>query len=565
MNRAERRRQQQHQKNQKDGANPLNLRVVFNAAVSHLQEGRFEQAEQGFQQILDEMPNHADSLHLLGIIAYRRNELSRALDLIKRAIGMDETKPHYYFNHGLVLHKNGQLDDAIVAYQKATSLKPSYYEAYANLGNIYRETVDLAKAVEAHQKSIEVNPNYADGYNNLGVVFKEQKKLNQAVDAFQKALEVNPNHAEAHCNLGSVLHEQENQDGAIQSFERALQLKPHYAKAHHHLGLAYLWKEQMSKAVSALRRSADLSQNHDQAVFFQSVYKSRIKHDAEQIQYLMDRGLLGKEHAVYCETLKLLQHRASETNSDTTHMAITREECKAIAPSFNHILHYADCLFLPQGAINPNLDVVEIQERYNRQQPEIMFVDDLLTGEALESLRQFCLESTIWKKDYENGYIGTLLGEGFSAPLLLQISEELRTRFPKIFHHHRLVQSWAFKQDSQRRGLNIHADAAAVNVNFWITPDEANRDPTSGGLVVWDKEAPHDWDFKQYNNTQYTSKIFEFLEAHQARKVTVPYRQNRAVIFNSDLFHETDRCVFHDDYESRRINITMLYGYRLKA
>jgi hypothetical protein len=34
------------------------------------------------------------------------------------------------------------------------------------------------------------------------------------------------------------------------------------------------------------------------------------------------------------------------------------------------------------------------------------------------------------------------------------------------------------------------------------------------------------------------------------------------VIFDSDLFHETDRIAFKDGYVNRRINITMLYGRR---
>lgn len=54
----------------------------------------------------------------------------------------------------------------------------------------------------------------------------------------------------------------------------------------------------------------------------------------------------------------------------------------------------------------------------------------------------------------------------------------------------------------------------------------------------------------------------EFLRSNGAAPVTVPYRENRALIFNSDLFHESDRCHFRDDYESRRINITLLYGHR---
>ena len=40
--------------------------------------------------------------------------------------------------------------------------------------------------------------------------------------------------------------------------------------------------------------------------------------------------------------------------------------------------------------------------------------------------------------------------------------------------------------DGGVEGIPIHADGADVNVNFWITPDAANRDDggESGGLVV---------------------------------------------------------------------------------
>ena len=119
---------------------------------------------------------------------------------------------------------------------------------------------------------------------------------------------------------------------------------------------------------------------------------------------------------------------------------------------------------------------------------------------------------------------------------------------------------WAFKCDSRQKGVNIHADFAAVNVNFWITPDEANLDPMHGGLVIWDVAAPLDWDFSRYNNDE--AAIRNFLAGKKAKSVTVPYRANRAVIFDSDLFHETDRIAFRDGYANRRINITMLYGRR---
>ena len=111
----------------------------------------------------------------------------------------------------------------------------------------------------------------------------------------------------------------------------------------------------------------------------------------------------------------------------------------------------------------------------------------------------------------------------------------------------------------------MHADAAAVNVNFWITPDKANRSPESGGLVVWDKEAPDHWDFAAYNDQKNKQKIQTFLEESGAKPITIPHRQNRAVIFNSNLFHETDVIDFDDTYECRRINVTLLYGHRQQS
>ncbi len=134
---------------------------------------------------------------------------------------------------------------------------------------------------------------------------------------------------------------------------------------------------------------------------------------------------------------------------------------------------------------------------------------------------------------------------GFAAPLLFQIAEDFRRHLPEIFLDYPLFQMWAFKYDSSLQGIQMHADVAAVNLNFWITPDEANLEPESGGLVIWNKEAPQDWNFQDYNSgsSDRQSRITEFLKSSGAERITVPYRQNRAVLFNSDLFHSTDESV----------------------
>jgi hypothetical protein len=155
--------------------------------------------------------------------------------------------------------------------------------------------------------------------------------------------------------------------------------------------------------------------------------------------------------------------------------------------------------------------------------------------------------------------------QGFAFPLIAQIADDLRSAYPAIVGQHPLLHWWGFKYDGRHQGIDVHADFAALNVNLWITPDDANLDPRSGGMTVWDVPAPADWTLAQYNAADACPTIRELLSRCAARSLTVPYRANRAVVFDSDLFHETDRIAFADGYLNRRINITLLYGRRAAA
>jgi hypothetical protein len=195
--------------------------------------------------------------------------------------------------------------------------------------------------------------------------------------------------------------------------------------------------------------------------------------------------------------------------------------------------------------------------------PGIAWVDGLLRPDALEELRRFCLESTIWSDinhSYEeggirHGYLGTYVDEGFCCPLLFQIAEELSRAMPAIFKGQPLTRLWAYKYEPYSQGIDLHGDNAAVTVNFWITPDNANLSPDSGGMLVYPVEVPVDMDSKKLNRPPPG-----FLDKTGVAPIIIPYRQNRAVIFNSELFHATAPLNFKPGYENRRINVTMLYG-----
>jgi hypothetical protein len=354
----------------------------------------------------------------------------------------------------------------------------------------------------------------------LGLILKGQDKRAEAEAAFRRVIAVAPEHVEAYYNLGIVLGAEGKLDDAERVLREAVKRGPDTADPL--LGLAGVLfdKGRFADSIPFYRRGAQLAYGKGVDNAGGPIAPHKAQHDREQRNYL---------------------------NNGAAHGATA-------------VFNLEEGARVANGAVNPDSSGGEIEARWRNGSPQIVVIDNLLSDEALDRLRQFCWRSTIWQKVYPDGYLGAMPEHGFACPLLDQIAEELRSRYPKVIGEHPLTLCWAFKYDSQLKGINLHADFAAVNVNFWITPDEANLDAESGGLVVWDQPAPLDWDFDKFNNPG--EAVRNSLIENGAKAVTVPHRANRAVIFDSDLFHETDRMTFKEGYLNRRINITMLFGYR---
>ena len=123
-------------------------------------------------------------------------------------------------------------------------------------------------------------------------------------------------------------------------------------------------------------------------------------------------------------------------------------------------------------------------------------------------------------------------------------------------------QMWAFNYDSEmHKGIAPHADFAMVNLNFWITPNQFNLSKNSSGLKIYNKPVPDNWSFEDYNSES-NHLINNYLGKEKDNFIKIPYKYNRAILFDSSLIHETDKLQFTDSYIGRRINYTILFGNR---
>ncbi len=208
----------------------------------------------------------------------------------------------------------------------------------------------------------------------------------------------------------------------------------------------------------------------------------------------------------------------------------------------------------PNGA-----DREDLVRQFRAERGGAVYFDDLLTPRALAGLTLYLLESTIWHDfSHIGGFVASYLEDGLACPLLLQIADELRGTFPELLGQHALSQAWAFKGLEREAAVDVHADDAAISVNLWVTATAANLNPSCGGLLVCRVLPPSDWTIRSYEADQ--ARIVPFLEQNASASLVIPYRQNRAVLFESRLFHHSDAPEFAEGYENSRINITFLFG-----
>ena len=93
-------------------------------ALDHHRAGRLQEAENIYSQITANVPNHADALHLRGVLAGQVRRYDLALDFIRRAIEINPNAAEFHQNLGIILSEAGKLDDAIPHLRRAIELKP---------------------------------------------------------------------------------------------------------------------------------------------------------------------------------------------------------------------------------------------------------------------------------------------------------------------------------------------------------------------------------------------------------------------------------------------------------
>ena len=524
-------------------------------ALNLYNEKNYKIAKEKFQEIVDIDNSIPLAFFMLGSCFVRLNDFNNGQKNYEKVLILNPKHIEAYNSLGIIFKIKKQYDRAIKYFKKTTALNSQYFKGHYNLGTILELLGEYSKAKISYENVISINPNFPEAHFRLGTIAMYAARYQAAKEYFEKTINYKPDHFEALNNLGIVLTFLNDHKKASEYFNRSLKINPNYIDAHANLANSYLKMSAKEDVIINQSFKCLKMMNYQQFPFpGKFVNKFRLKHDVGQAELIASNNFKVEGIKNFIE----VGNNILINKGDNEQIYLDDNETNSLLDYYRSTFVYK-IEKLPKSYINPDKNWKKIEDDYLYSKNQITYIDNFLSEECLHELRRFCLLSKVWLQDYKNGYLGSFVDRGFVSPLHLKIGQELNQKLPKVFD--KLVRLWGFKYDTKLgKGINIHADAAIANLNFWITPDKFHNNKNGGGLKVYDAPAPNNWHFNDYNDNP--KKIYEFLKERKPNLVNIPYRYNRAVLFNSAYFHETDQIDFVDKYEGRRINITYLFGER---
>jgi tetratricopeptide (TPR) repeat protein len=221
----------------------------FNEALGHQRAGRDANAERICHKILSMEPDHAPTLHLLGLIEHRRGHADAAIEHIRLAIARHAEDPAFHHNLGNIFKFRNQLSEAMTCYERALALAPGALDTLYNLGNTCQDLGQPERAITYFQQALRLRPDAVELHNNLGTAFQDLGRLAEAVACYRNALALRPELLDTLNNLAGALRAQGELDGAQACYERALTLQPNHVESHIGLGVVLRDRGQLEEAV----------------------------------------------------------------------------------------------------------------------------------------------------------------------------------------------------------------------------------------------------------------------------------------------------------------------------
>jgi len=261
MNRRERRATARKSRGISSGPGANTPAALCEAGMRHLRAEQYLDAQLCCQQALEADPDHADTLHLMGLLSFHAAQYDLAAEWFSRAVRKD-AKPHYLASLGTTLQNLGRFEEAFQVFDKSVQLKPDAAVLWRFRGNVLVNLDRRDQAVLSYQQALKLDPRDRDAAYNSGALLLQLGRLDEAASCFNLCDRLQGDHAPTLQKRALALSGLERFEEALADNKRAHALDPANADICNSTGTILQSLGRNAEALSWFDRSLERRPNH---------------------------------------------------------------------------------------------------------------------------------------------------------------------------------------------------------------------------------------------------------------------------------------------------------------
>ena len=173
-------------------------------AAEHQREGRWDEAEKLYREVLRGNPTNVDAMRLLGNVCTQTGRIYQAERLFRRALANAPDFVLAQIDLGHALKKQSRLEDAIEQFREAIRLEPDNVQAIFALGSTLSAAAQTYQAVDTYQRVLELAPKHTGAMLGLGHVLKTVGRQEDAIEAYRNRIRHKPQNGEIYWSLANL-------------------------------------------------------------------------------------------------------------------------------------------------------------------------------------------------------------------------------------------------------------------------------------------------------------------------------------------------------------------------
>jgi protein O-GlcNAc transferase len=235
---------------------------LLQQALDHHLAGRMAEARRLYESFLQALPDQADALYFLGVLAHQSGQHEESVELMRRCLAIVPDQARCYTALGLGLMVLGRMEETEASFLRAIELDPTA-DRYENLGCFLKQRGRFGDAIQAYREAAALAPDsravveqIAELHCDQGDALQARARFQDALAAYEQALAINPNLARAWYAAGCAESSRKEYAAAIACFTKALEIRPHWPETQHNLGHVLFKLGQVDEALTLFRKAA---------------------------------------------------------------------------------------------------------------------------------------------------------------------------------------------------------------------------------------------------------------------------------------------------------------------